>query len=113
MFMAEPSTSNTAGWVVDHFQNAVADGGRFVPGQTVGIGWRALRAIQRDDRTLGLEERVGEDVWEDHADRTLGDLWYQVEAAAKVGLPEAPDSMAEDHLAAIQPCVFEASTLVL
>ncbi|WP_330253968.1 hypothetical protein OG874_05105 [Nocardia sp. NBC_00565] len=113
VFKDEPSTPNTVGWILDHFQNAVAEGTRFVPGQTVGIGWRALRIIERDDRTLGLEERVAEGIWEEHVDQALSDVWLQVEAAAKLGLPEEPDSVAEDDIAAAQVCAFEASTLSL
>jgi hypothetical protein len=99
--------------MLDHLQDAVADGTRFVPGQTIEIRWRTLRVIERDDRTLGVEERVAEDIWEEHVDQALGDLWYQVEAAAKLGLPEDPDSVTEDQITAVQTCAFEASTLIL
>lgn len=113
VFKDEPPTPNTVGWILDHLQNAVTDGVRFVPGQPVGIGWRALRVIERGDGTLGLEERVGEDVWQEQLDQALGDLWWQVEAAAKLRLPEELDSVAEDHIATVQSCAFDASTLIL
>lgn len=113
VFKDEPPTHNSVGWVLDRFQNAVSDGTRFVAGQLVGIGWRALRVIERGDGTLGLEERVAEDVWQEHVDQALGDLWWQVEAAAKLGLPEQTESVAEDHIAAVESCAFDASTLIL
>ncbi|MFI5720976.1 hypothetical protein [Nocardia sp. NPDC051750] len=113
VFRDEPPTPYAASWILDHFQNAVAEGARFVPGQTVGIGWRALRVSERDDRTLGLEERVAEGIWEEHVDQAMSDMWYQVEAAAKLGLPEAPDSVAEDDVAIAQPCAFEGEALSL
>jgi hypothetical protein len=113
IFTDEPPTPDTAGWILDHFQNAVAGGTRFVAGQLAGIGWRTLRVIDRGDGTLGLEERVTDDVWQEHVDQALGDLWWQVEAAAKLGLPEEPDSIAEDQIAAVQSCALDASTLIL
>jgi hypothetical protein len=56
VFKDEPPTHNSVGWILDHFQNAVADGTRFVAGQPVGIGWRALRVIERDDGTVVVDE---------------------------------------------------------
>lgn len=113
VFEDEPTSPNIVGWILDHLENAVAEGMRFAPGETIGIGWRSLRIIERADRTLGLEERVGAEIWEEHVDQALNDVWYQIDAAEKLDLPKEPDSVAEDDIAIGQPCAFEASMLSL
>jgi hypothetical protein len=113
VFRDEPVAASAARWLVEHFQDIVADGVRLSPGDAVRLGMRTVRMIARDDGTLGVEERVGTDVWEEHVDRTMTDLWYQGAAAAELGLPEELSSTHDDDLVVVRPCSRGASKVVL
>ncbi len=71
--------------LLGYFEQGVAAGKRFLPGQTVQLGWATLRLCARDDGTIGVEERSG-DGWVESCDQSLMQLWLQKEIAASVGL---------------------------
>lgn len=88
--------------LLGYFENAVAAGTRFLPGQTVQLGWALLRLTERADGTVGVEEmdpdRDGE--WVESVDRTLLQTWLQQEVARSVGLEDEMD-FPKQHQAAI------------
>ncbi|WP_024802128.1 hypothetical protein [Nocardia sp. BMG51109] len=113
VFRGAPATPHAAAWIVGQLENAVAQGARFAAGEEFRVGWRRMRVVEHDDRTLGLTERVGDDTWEEQVDRTLGDMWLQVKAAAELELPEVQDALDEEEIAIVQPCAFDAGVIVL
>ena len=46
-----------ASMLLGYFEDAVARGTTFAAGQTVQVGWALLRLCDRDDGTLGVQER--------------------------------------------------------
>ena len=42
--------------LITYFEQGVASGTQFKPGQTVLVGWATLRLTQRDDGTIGVLE---------------------------------------------------------
>ena len=113
VFDAEPPTESVVGWLLDHFEHGVAQGMRFAAGDSVAVGMRSVRLVDRDDGTLGVTERVGGEAWEEHVDQTVRDAWYQAGAASKLGLPEHLHSVNDEDFAAVQPCGRDATTLLL
>ena len=99
----------------DYFENAVARGTKFVPGQTLQLGWSTLRLIERPDGTLGITERepVPEERWTESAQRALQDLWLQKEIAASVGLLDELDFPRQDDGLLISACVDDATEAFL
>ncbi|MGX1779101.1 hypothetical protein ACWIGW_43835 [Nocardia brasiliensis] len=100
-------------WILDGLERAVRQGSSLSSGMYFPLGWRVLRIIDRHDGTLGLEERVVADFWEEHVDQTLGDLLWQTDAAVKLGLPVEFSSVREEHAAAVQSCAYSAGLLIL
>lgn len=113
VFRGQPPTPNAVGWILDYLEQAVTEGIRFTLGQTGRVAWRLLRVIARGDGTLGLEERVAQNVWEEHVDKVFDEAWNQMEAAEKLGLSDDMDIVGEERLVAVQPCAFEATTITL
>jgi hypothetical protein len=100
-------------WILDDLQDCIAAGTRFAPGQTIRVGWRTLRVVERADGMLGLQERVDVDRWEEHVELTLCDLWYQKEVATSLGLTKRLVFPAEDQHAAVAQCVNETIPALL
>ncbi len=101
--------------LVNYFEAAVTRGTKFLPGQTVQIGWSLLRLCDRDDGTLGVQEReLSPDVqWSESVDRALADVWLQKEIAASVGLLESLAFPRQDDQALVTECALSGTDLVL
>lgn len=113
VFRDEPVAESAARWLVEHFAGLVASGIRLSEGHAVRLGMRTVRMIARDDGTLGVEERVGTDAWDEQVDQAVTDLWFQTGALAKLSLPEDLSSVHDDDYVAVQPCSRHASTTYL
>lgn len=76
--------------LTDYVESAVAKGTKFLPGQTLQLGWSTLKFIERPDGTLGVQERelTPEEQWTESAQRALVDLWTQREIASSLGLAD-------------------------
>lgn len=102
-----------AQWLLDYLQDSIAEGARFEAGQTVRVGWRLLRVVDRADG-LGLQERAADGEWAERVDSTLRDLWYQREVVASVVSAERLSFPTEEQSALVAGCVATApSQLVL
>lgn len=114
-FAEQPLVPGAAESVLDYVQDAVANGTRFEPGQTIAMGWAMLRVTGRDDATLGLEEQLEPDRWAEQIDITVRDTWFQTEVAASLGLAGQLAFPAKHQQAAIAQCVTDdaPTTLVL
>ncbi|HLL22586.1 MAG TPA: hypothetical protein VK427_10660 [Kofleriaceae bacterium] len=101
--------------LIDYFEAAVSRGMRFLPNQTIQLGWSVLRLCERDDGTLGVEERAlaPEVTWIEAVDRALADVWTQREIARSVGLADALAFPYQDDRALVANCVLEATELVM
>lgn len=101
--------------LVDHLESAVAQGSKFLPGQTIRLGWALLRVCQRDDGTLGLEERelTPEIAWTESVDRALCDLWYQREVVDSVGLLDSIAFPSQDQDVLMADCAADALDSVM
>ena len=101
--------------LLGYFEGAVARGTKFLPGQTVRVGWATLRIVERDDGTLGVCERElsPEVEWVEQVDRALHDTWAQREIVASVGLLDEMAFPAQDELVMISPCAEEAGEPVV
>ncbi|WP_280409765.1 hypothetical protein [Nocardia brasiliensis] len=113
VFAEKPPRPSAVDWILDGLERAVTQGSSLSAGMYFPLGWRVLRVIDRHDGTLGLEERVVANFWEEHVDQTLGDLWWQTDAAVKLGLPVEFSSVREEHAAAVQSCAYSAGLLIL
>jgi len=96
--------------LLDYFEGAVARGTKFLPGQTVRIGWATLKLVERDDGTLGVCERElsPEVAWVEQVDRALHDTWVQHEIVASVGLAGEIAFPSQDDLVMISPCAEDS-----
>lgn len=113
VFAERPPTPYVIGWILDLLEHAVANGQSFSPGMLFPIGWRLIRIIDRQDGTLGCEERVVAQFWEEHLDQAMTDLWYQNAAGSKLGLPVDLTSIDEEQAATVQSCAYSAGLLIL
>lgn len=100
-------------WLVSYLERAVASGSKFLPGQTVQLGWSTLRVIERDDGTLGLEERVDLETWRESVTLALWHTWTQKEVAASFGLVEGLVFPQQDQDAMVARCALESEALLL
>jgi len=77
--------------LLDHFEEAVAAGTRFLPGQIVRAGWADFRLIERSDATLGLEERDAHATseWTESVDHSLMQVWVQQEVCRSLGFEDS------------------------
>jgi hypothetical protein len=101
-----------AQWLLDYLQDSLSGGTRFLPGQTVQVGWRMVRIVERGDE-LGVQERADGDQWEEQVGRTLHELWLQREVAASVGLDERLSFPVEGQSASVADCATGAPPAVL
>ncbi|KIA61152.1 hypothetical protein [Nocardia vulneris] len=113
VFAEKPPSPSIIGGLLDMLEQAVTQGSSLCAGMLFPLGWRVLRIIDRQDGTLGLEERVVADFWEEHVDQAMGDLWWQTAAAAKLGLPVELSSIGEEQAVAVQSCAYSAGLLIL
>lgn len=96
-----------AQWLLDYLQDAIATGARFEVGQTIRVGWRLLRVVERADG-LGLQERAAGGEWVEQVDATLRDLWHQREVVASVASAEQLSFPTEEQSALVAGCVADA-----
>jgi len=103
------------GMLINYFEAAVARGSKFLPGQTIQMGWSVLRVCERKDGTLGVEERVlaPEVDWTESVDRALVDMWLQREVNDSVGLLDEMTFPRQDESALISECAMEADQIVM
>ncbi len=101
--------------LLDYFEHAVGRGTKFLPGQTVQLGWATLRLRQRDDGTIGVEERglTPTETWAEQIDRAVRDVWYQREVVASVGLLEQLSFPRQDQGVMVADCAMDPGALVL
>jgi hypothetical protein len=79
----------TLNWFLDWIENEVAIGRRFLPEQTIQVGWSVLEIRQRTDGTLGLFEPDFESMpvkFVDSVSNTLLHLFIQKSVAESLGL---------------------------
>ena len=88
-FANKPVIPNGERLLVSYFEDSVARGVAFKPGQTIGIGGQLLRLKERSDGTLGVEELVPapNEQWIEQIDRTIADVMIQRYVCDSVGLP--------------------------
>jgi len=100
--------------LINYFEGAVARGSKFLPGQTVQLGWSKLRMIDRSDGTLGVEERVPkpDEEWVEAVDRALQDTWFQKEVVASVGLLDQMTFPRQDEDVIVTDCALDAPALI-
>jgi hypothetical protein len=75
--------------LLSYFEDSVASGTQFKPGQTIAIGGQILRIKERSDGTLGVEEPVvaPQEQWVEQIDRTVHDVMLQRYVCDSVKLP--------------------------
>jgi hypothetical protein len=101
--------------LVNYFEAAVARGTVFLPNQTVQVGWSLLKLCDRDDGTLGVQERglTPEVTWIEQVDHAVIDVWLQKEVAASVGMVDQLAFPRQDHDALVAACAMESTQLVM
>ena len=101
--------------LIQYFEGAVAAGTTFAPGQTVRLGWATLRLCDRDDGTLGVEERERGPAarWIESVDHALADVWTQREIVSSVGLLDRIAFPGQDEAAMVADCALDADALVM
>jgi hypothetical protein len=101
--------------LLNYFEASVARGTKFLPNQTVQIGWSLLKLCDRPDGTLGVQERelTPELAWIEQVDRALADVWLQKQIAASVGLADALTFPRQDEAALVADCAMNDSQLVM
>ena len=89
-FLTEVPVPGLEKMLIGYFENAVASGTKFKPGQTVQVGWATLRLTQRDDGTLGvLEPDLKTELrWIESVDQSLLETWRHKEVLDSLGLLE-------------------------
>jgi hypothetical protein len=77
--------------LVSYFEDSVARGAVFKPGETVQFGWAMLRIRKRRDGTLGVEEidRKNGKRWRERVGDSLMEAWLHQEVARSVGVTPA------------------------
>jgi len=90
LFSERPPVHGLEKTLLSHFENAVARGATFRPGQFVQLGWASLRLMSRPDGTLGVQEfdSQAEGGWVESVDKALMAAWSQKEVVLSVGLQE-------------------------
>ena len=101
--------------LIDYFEESVAAGTVFSPGETVNVGWSNLRLCDRDDGTIGVQEReLTPDVqWIEKVDRALVDTWYQRAVASSLDMLEELDFPGQDDAVMVAKCAEDAINVVL
>ena len=86
-----PALSSSLRWFLGWLENEVAGGRRFLPDQTVQVGWSLLEIRQRTDGTLALFEPDFQSMpvkFVDSVSNTLLHLFLQKSVAESLGLGE-------------------------
>ena len=111
----EPPVADLHRILIDFFEESVAAGTVFSPGETVTVGWSRLQLCDRDDGTIGVEEReLTPDVqWTESVDRALCDTWYQREVASSLDMLEDLDFPSQDDAIMVAKCAEDAMNVVL
>jgi hypothetical protein len=114
-FAARPAVPHLERLLLDYFERAVAAGTTFRAGQTIQLGWSMLRLCDRDDGTLGVEERALSPTvsWTEAVDRALRDLWMQREVARSVALADELDFPRQDHSLMLAPCADGGGSVLM
>ena len=101
--------------LIGYFENAVASGTQFKPGQTVQLGWATLRLTQRDDGTLGvLEPDLKHELkWVESVDQSLFETWRQKEVLDSLELLERADYPRQAFQAIVCSKTFETNAFML
>ena len=101
--------------LLDFFEDSVARGTAFAPGQTVQLGWSTLRLCDRADGTIGVEERElrPDEAWTESVDRALVDVWLQKEVAASVGLLDAISFPKQDDMMMASDCALGGEPILM
>lgn len=111
----EPPVPDLHKILIDFFEEGVAAKTVFSPGETVNVGWSVLQLCDRDDGTIGVQEReLTPDVqWTEQVDRALVDTWFQREVAASVNLIDELDFPSQDDAVMVAKCAENAMNVVL
>jgi hypothetical protein len=90
IFKKRPPVIGLERTLLDYFENGVAKGTSFLPGQVVQLGWALLQLIERDDGTLGVQEIDIENKsgWVESVHMSLTATWFQREVVSSVGIAE-------------------------
>ncbi len=83
--------SPTLQWFIGWLESEVADGRRFIPEQTIQVGWSLLEIRQRTDGTLALFEPDFQSMpvrFVDGVSKTLLHLFLQKSVAESLGLEQ-------------------------
>ncbi|HUJ63558.1 MAG TPA: hypothetical protein VLX92_33895 [Kofleriaceae bacterium] len=101
-----PPIPNLQRMLLGYFEHEVASGSRFLPGETLQLGWATLRICERSDGTFGVQERelVPRPEWREAVDRALCDAWFQKEIAASVGLADELAFPRQDEAILVSSC---------
>lgn len=101
--------------LINYFEAAAARGTRFLPDQTVQIGWSLLRLVDREDGTLGVQERelTPNVKWTEQVDRAIVDVWLQKEVAMSVGMLDELTFPRQDDTALVADCALAKTQLVM
>ncbi|MFZ5443595.1 MAG: immunity protein Imm33 domain-containing protein [Myxococcota bacterium] len=101
--------------ILGYFEDAVARGTSFKPGQTVQLGWATLRLTQRDDGTLGvLEPDLREELrWSESVDQSLLETWRQKEVLSSLELLERADYPRQAQQAIVCANVWSSPAFLL
>ena len=112
-FDERPVIPNGERLLISYFEDAVAKGAQFKPGQTIGIGGQMLRLKERADGTLGVEEPVPSpnEEWIEQVDRTVAEVMIQRYVCDSVKLPLAYPQPGASCLVA--ECAQEADAFVM
>lgn len=114
-FLREVPVPGLEKMLLGYFENAVASGTRFKPGQTVQLGWATLRLTQREDGTLGvLEPDLKTELkWIESVDQSLLETWRQKEVLDSVGLLERANYPRQALQAIVCSQVWDAPAFML
>lgn len=114
-FLSEVPVPGLEKMLLGYFENAVAEGSRFKPGQSVQVGWATLRLTQREDGTLGvLEPDLKTELkWIESVDQSLLETWRQKEVLDSLGVLERADFPRQALQAVVCSRTFEAPAFMM
>jgi hypothetical protein len=100
--------------LIEYFEESVARGTKFLPGQTVLLGWAQLKLCDRRDGTIGVQERElsPDEQWVETVDRALNDTWFQKEIVASVGLLDELSFPRQFEDVIVTDCALNANDLL-
>jgi hypothetical protein len=111
----KPPIAGLENMLLNYFEATIARGTKFLPGQTIQMGWSLLRICDRSDGTLGVQEReLAPDVeWVEQTDRALVDMWLQREIGDSVKLLDQLAFPRQDDVALVAECGIESNQVVM